>query len=127
MIKDHPHQNVYFNFFVGKNTHQKFEVDYWGLANKQALELLLSEDNKKIIYIGSATPISLENSKKILDINDRNRLVVTSNDNADYIIDNYRNWYGDNKEKRYKIPSNFKIYKDISIRGRKIISIYKKT
>ena len=47
MIKDHPHQNVYFNFFVGKNTHQKFEVDYWGLANKQALELLLSEDNKK--------------------------------------------------------------------------------
>ena len=127
MIKDHPHQNVYFNFFVGKNTHQKFEVDYWGLANKQALELLLSEDNKKIIYIGSATPISPENSKKILDISDRNRLVVTSNNNADYIIDNYRNWYGDIKEKRYKIPSNFKIYKDISIRGRKIISIYKKT
>ena len=127
MVKDHPHQNVYFNFFAGNNTHLKFEVDYWGLSNKQALEILLSEDNKKTILIGAAGPLSLENSKKIIDINDRNRLVITTNDKADYIVDNYRNWYGDNKEKRYKIPSNFKIYKEISRRGRKIISIYKKT
>ena len=127
MVKDHPHQNVYFNFFAGNNTHLKFEVDYWGLSNKQAFEILLSEDNKKTILIGAAGPLSLENSKKIIDINDRNRLVITTNDKADYIVDNYRNWYGDNKEKRYKIPSNFKIYKEISKRGRKIISIYKKT
>ena len=126
MIKDHPHQNVYFNFLAGKNTHEKFEVDYWGLANKQAFELLLSEEDKKTIHIGSAGPLSLENSKKIFDIEDRNRLIITSNDRADYIIDNYRNWYGEHKKDRYKIPNNFKIYKNITIRGRNIISIYKK-
>lgn len=35
MVKDHPHQNVYFNFFAGKNIETKFELDYWGLSNKQ--------------------------------------------------------------------------------------------
>ena len=45
---------------------------------------------------------------------------------ADYIIDNYRNWFGEYNKKRYKIPNNFKKYKDISRRGRIIISIYKK-
>ena len=126
MIIYHPHQNVYFNFLVGKNINEKFENDYWGLSNKQAFEYLLSNDNRNPILIGSATAISLENSKKILNYKDRQRLVIKPNNEADYIIDNYRNWYGEYKQKRYKIPSNFKKYKDITRSGRIIISIYKK-
>ena len=49
MIKDHPHQNVYFNFLAGKNIQTKFELDYWGLSNKQALEYILKNDSKNII------------------------------------------------------------------------------
>jgi hypothetical protein len=127
MIVYHPHQNVYFNFLAGKNIHKNFENDYWGLSNKQAFEFLLINERKNPIYIGSAGPISLENSKKILSSNDRDRLVVKPNNEADYIIDNYRNWFGEYNKKRYKLPDNFKIYKEISRRGRKIISIYKKT
>ena len=126
MFKYHPHQNVYFNFLVGKNVHEKFENDYWGLSNKQAFEFLLSNHTKDLILVGSAGPILLENSKKILNYEDRQRLVIKPNNEADYIIDNYRNWFGDYKKKRYKIPNNFKKYKDISRRGRIIISIYKK-
>ena len=123
----HPDQNVYFNLIPGKNVHKNFENDYWGLSNKQAFEFLLLNQKENSIFIGSAGPISLENSKKILNFEDRNRLVVKPNNEADYIIDNYRNWFGEYNKKRYKVPDNFKIYKEISRRGRKIISIYKKS
>ena len=127
MFGYHPHQNVYFNFLAGKKIHEKFENDYWGLSNKQALEFLLENVNKNIITVGSAGPISLENSMKILNYEDRQRFIIKPNNEADFIIDNYRNWFGDYKKKRYKIPNNFEKYKDISKKGRIIISIYKKT
>jgi hypothetical protein len=127
MLNYHPHQNIYFNYLVGKNSHEKFENDYWGLSNKQAFEFLLLNESNKTIFIGSAGPISLENSMMILNAEDRERIVVKPNSEADYIIDNYRNWFGEYNKKRYKIPNNFTKYKDISKSGRIVISIYKKT
>ena len=126
MIKDHPHQNVYFNFIFGKNIEKKFELDYWGLSNKQALEFILKNDSKPIIKIGAAGPISLENSKQILSPLDKNRITISENIKSDYIIDNYINWYGKYKKSRHEIPNNFKIYKEIFVSGKRIISIYKR-
>ena len=34
MFNNHPHQNVYFNLLAGKNFNEKFEMDYWGVSNK---------------------------------------------------------------------------------------------
>ena len=126
MIKDHPHQNVYFNFLAGKNIQTKFELDYWGLSNKQALEYILKNDSKNVIRIGSAGPISIENSKQILSSLEKNRISISKNLESDYIIDNYINWYGAYKKKRHEIPNNFKIYKEIFVSGKRIISIYKR-
>ena len=75
--------------------------------------------------IGSASTNILERSKQILKKSDRNRILPSENINADYIIDNYRNWDGVPK-KEYKIPMNFKIYKEIFVGKQKIISIYKR-
>ena len=126
MIKDHPHQNVYFNFVTGKNIETKFELDYWGLSNKQALEYILKNDGKSVIKIGSAGPISIENSKQILSSLEKKRILISKNSESDYIIDNYINWYGKYKKSEHKIPDNFKIYKEIFVSGGRIISIYKK-
>ena len=126
MINNHPYQNVYFNFLAGKKVQTKFELDYWGLSNKQALEYILENDSKNVIRIGSAGPISIENSKQILNPFDKNRILISENRNSDYIIDNYINWYGKYKKKRHEIPNNFKIYKEIFVSGKRIISIYKK-
>jgi hypothetical protein len=125
MIKNHPHQNVYFNFLAGKNVQANFELDYWGLSNKQALEYILKNESKNIIKVGSAGSISIENSKQILNSLDRNRILVSKNTDSDYIIDNYINWYG-YKKKRHEIPKNFKIEKEIIVSGIKIVSIYKR-
>ena len=126
MIKDHPHQNVYFNFLSGKNIETKFELDYWGLSNKQALEYILKNDSKTFIKIGSASPISLENSKQILSSLDKKRITISENAESDYIIDSYITTYGKYKKERHKIPKNFKIYKEIFVSDKRIISIYKK-
>ena len=126
MVKDHPYQNVYFNFLVGKNIQTKFELDYWGLSNKQALEYILKNDNKNVIRIGSAGPISIQNSIQILSTSEKIRILISENPKSDYIIDNYINWYGNYKKKKHEIPNNFKIYKNIIVSGQKIISIYKR-
>ena len=87
-----------------EHVEKNFELDYWGLSNKQALELILKNDQRDLIKIGSAGPISLDNSKKILSKNKRNRLLVSQNVDADYIINNYADWHGKYKKKRYIIP-----------------------
>ena len=67
-----------------------------------------------------------ENSKKILKANDRKRIIISENKKADYIINNNINWHGNIKKRRYKIPENFKLYKEIYVKDVKISSIYKK-
>lgn len=126
MYKFHPYQYAYFNLLAGKKAQNNFEVDYWGLSNKQAFEFILRNEKKSIINIGSAGPISLSNSLKILKIDERKRVIVTENINADFIIDNHINWHGKYKKQRYKIPKNFKLLKEILVDEIKIVSIYKK-
>ena len=125
MIKNHPHQNVYFNFLAGKNIEKKFELDYWGLSNKQAYEYILKNDSDDKILIGTASSNHLRNSKKILTIDERKRISISENNDAKYIIDNYRHWHGISK-KQFHISEDFKIYKEIFVGKQKIISIYKR-
>ena len=126
MLLSHPHQNVYFNLIAGKKIDKYFEMDYWGLSNKQAFEYILKNDNKEKIFIGSASSISLEHSKQILSEKNKSRIKISKNDNADYIIDNYINWNGKYKKSQYLIPNNFEIYKEIIVNNMRILSIYKK-
>ena len=40
IIKNHPHQYVYFNEIINKkNLNNKFDLDYWGLSYKENFEL----------------------------------------------------------------------------------------
>ena len=126
MYNSHPYQNVYFNILAGKKVHSNFEVDYWGLSNKQAFQYILNNENKKVISIGSGGPISLSNSLKILKKEERNRIKISENISADFIIDNHINWHGKYKKQRHKIPKNFEVFKEIFVEQIKIVSIYKK-
>jgi len=74
MVKLHPHQYLYFNNFIIKDSLSKFERDYWGLSNKQILNNLLTKTNEdKIFYafIGSMLPLSIQ----ILDNMDQSRFI----------------------------------------------------
>ena len=51
MIKNHPNQEVYFNFIFKKNYNKKYDMDYWGASYKVVLENILYKDKRdKIKY-----------------------------------------------------------------------------
>lgn len=51
MHSNHPLQNLYFNTFAGKEWVNSYEVDYWGLANRMALDKVLKSDNRENLLI----------------------------------------------------------------------------
>tara|TARA_Y100000590_G_scaffold168471_2_gene192701 strand:+ start:971 stop:2644 length:1674 start_codon:yes stop_codon:yes gene_type:complete len=127
MIKIHPHQYAYFNFLAGKNVEKNFEVDYWGVSNKQAIEhILLTDMNKYKIY--AASNMDLYSSKLIFSEYEKKKIeIVGKKSDADFIITNRRFWSGDTNASFAKIPDNFEIFKEIRTDRAIIVSIYKKS
>ena len=124
----HPHQNVYFNLFAGKNPEKNFEADYWGLSNKQAIEFILENENRNINKIYPASNMNLSVSTLIFSELQKNKIkIVDKQTEADFIISNGRFWDGNPNKDFTKIPDNFELYKEIYANRTKIVSIYKKT
>lgn len=119
----HPYQNTYFNAVAGKNWIENFDVDYWGLSNLQALQLILDADDSAYINVWSDSFTSLDRAFLILKYKDRERLIMSrENNNPLYIINNYRSLKG-NSEAAY--AENFNKFSAITVDGEKILSIYK--
>ncbi|MCJ7645779.1 hypothetical protein MUO65_02590 [bacterium] len=120
MTRYHPYQNVYFNRLAGRDMKEiknNFELDYWGLSYRKALEYILRNDPDKVIKVNLASfPGTI--IANILTSDDRNRLVYVKNpDEAKYFLSNYRGHKG---EYSYKNE-----YYSIKIRGTKIMVVYK--
>ncbi len=120
MIRYHPYQNVYFNILVGRDMSiikDNFEMDYWGLSYKQALEYILKHDADEYI------PVAVENYPGMLNTYflpplDRKRIkVVGKASEAKYFLSNYR-WHRE-------AYNNLKEFYSIKINGGKIMGIYK--
>jgi len=114
MVRAHPLQNVYFNALAGKNWKSKFDVDYWGLSNRMALEYILERDQARVVRVyppglGFVTPL-------ILKKDFRARFApIELIGNADYITD------------YFAIPdSQFELFHEIKVGNEVITSIYKR-
>jgi len=117
MIKNHPHQNVYFNILAGKDLRNNFELDYWGLSYRQALEYILKNDPRSDIKINAAN-FPGEFNIDILPSKDRVRLEYVENINdADYFLSEYRS-----HKQNYPYPNKFF---SINIDGAEIMVVYK--
>ena len=125
LIKFHPFQNVYFNYLSEKIANDKFEIDYWGLSNIQALSKLANDEIKTICNIGL---MNLNMSKKMLSQKERNLISIKGQDfeECNYIISN-KIFLSDPKyTRKYQIPDNFKKIDSIR-RGNIVVNeIYKK-
>lgn len=99
MIRNHPYQNVYFNIFFNRNmawVKENFELDYWGLSYRKALEYIVKTDKSTTIPLVVANNPG-DSNQLILNYSDRKRLQYWSiNDinKAKYFISNYR-WHPD--------------------------------
>ena len=89
MIKNHPHQNVYFNILAGSEISKNFDLDYWGLSYRQVLEFITRHDPSDTIYICAPVNYPGELNQRILNERDRRRIKFVSLDEAKYFITNY--------------------------------------
>jgi len=121
MIKAHPNSNVYFNALVGNEWYKKFDVDYWGLSNRAALEYIAQKDNSPVIRIKSASLFSnLPLNVRFLSTKFRQKFFVVDSDLlADYILDNFRGA----KTSDLTSTSNFEVIHTLSVGGEKYLEI----
>jgi hypothetical protein len=95
MCANHPFEDVYFNRLAGRDmleVKQRFELDYWGLSYRQALECLLARDARPQIRVLVANDPGRYNGT-IIPLADRRRLAfVEDQKDADYFVSNFR-WH----------------------------------
>jgi len=128
----HPNQQVYFNFFPGRDPMLKFEGDYWGLSHRQGLDYILKNDNNQKIKV--LCDYGTWNRHLLLK-NDKERLLLVptdvpfdqlNSDNGDYYITGFRNRQNNDyiKAKSYMAPYTGEVF-SIKIKEMKILGVYK--
>ncbi|MBA3672778.1 MAG: hypothetical protein H0W68_12255, partial [Gemmatimonadaceae bacterium] len=92
MLANHPLEHLYFNRLAGRDMaeiKQRFELDYWGLSYRQALEHIFATDPRPLVRVRVANYPGFLNST-MLSPADRRRLVyVHEGEPADYFVGNY--------------------------------------
>ena len=126
MYINHPYQNLYFNFILKKDYNKYFEVDYWGLTNKKALEIILNQNDEVAnIYMEGTSDLNL--SKRIIDKKVRDKInIVGEIKDADYIINHFYNWRNKDNWQKNEPPKAFKVLQEIKIGDISVNSIYKR-
>ena len=126
MYKNHPHQYVYFNILAGKNFNKYFEMDYFGISNKKALEYIAASE-KRDVKVFNLSTTDLELSKQMLNEEGKRKIQIVGDlNNADYITNNFRDWNGKTKPYRFKVPKNFLKVHEIIVDNVPINIVYKK-
>jgi hypothetical protein len=121
MIRNHPYEHVYFNRIGGRDLAQikrRFEMDYWGLSYRKALEQLMARDRGNPVAIYHENAGLLAVNGYILAPADQARIQPAGLDKAKYVITTFR-WARDG------YPS---LVEDFSIKvdGEKILCVYRK-
>jgi len=110
IVKYHPYQNVYFNFFFEKKANDLFEIDYWGLGNLEVLKHVLKYENKnKKVNIRTASFTPLNYSKFLLTKEEADRIISTGtvDEEQEYVFTNYNYERNPKFTKKYKINDEY--------------------
>ena len=128
LVNLHPFQYVYFNKIFEDKANNLFEIDYWGVANKQALkDIIVNNPDKEKIVIGVASFANLNLSKKMLSQDLKKRIIISGQefDNADFIFKNYYSEVDPKIDDKYSIPKNFEKYLSVKKGNILIYEFYK--
>lgn len=91
MVRTHPLQNVYFNLLAGDRPSARWEYDYWGMANRKALEYILRHDQSPTIPVTTDAVTPLYAAFSMMPPDERRRLIYHQDASpAKYLVTNYR-------------------------------------
>lgn len=133
MIRYHPLQNIYFNRFAG-DWNRKFEVDYWGLSNKKALEKILEDNSSDHLLawpgLGYQWPggwqLPFIQNLKILSPEQSSRIQIPETKHSSTFIITSQLGNEGNNTASYKNNFHYELYDEILIDGMPVLSIFKK-
>ncbi len=122
MIAAHPMQNVYFNRLAGHEWRRSYEVDYWGLGNRQAIEYLLAHDRDARFTIRPESSTAIDRATLILCPQDRHRVDIVERDApARYVLTNYRGVNFDVADRQ----DGRELFYELKVDGEPIVSVYR--
>jgi hypothetical protein len=126
IYSNHPYQYVFYNS-LAKNIFENFELDYWGVSNRDLLMNLdrIKYENEYKIYIYSVSPY--QNSLLLMNDNEKKKYkFVKKIENAKYIVSNH--YYQDSNPKiEYEyLNNNFNKLFEIKVNNSPINTIYEK-
>lgn len=92
MWRAHPYEHVFFNAFVGgvAGARLRWELDYWGLAGREALARIAALDPAPLIPVRLADPPSVANIEALPSADRRRLALVDSTDAARYLVGGHR-------------------------------------
>lgn len=129
LIVYHPYQYSYFNNFSSSVEKNLYERDTAHLSRAEALREILRDKKDKKINIGVASWSPFGDVFYMFDQSDLKDVKFTGTSSlseADYIYTNYMYEVNPNYNKKYEIPNNFKLFKQVKKKGSLIYSVYKK-
>lgn len=92
ILINHPYEYAYYNFLAGGNVEQRYELDYWDMSFKQALENIAEKDERTDIGITACdNPTKWGIDSQLLAIRGKLRCRLRSDvsfEEADYVIVN---------------------------------------
>jgi hypothetical protein len=89
MIRYHPYQYTYFNFLAGSKMSiikERFGLDTWGVSTLDGLKYIARTDSGQKINV---RVLDFYGGKMLLPLSDRQRLIITDSQPADYTITTY--------------------------------------
>jgi hypothetical protein len=124
MGRAHPLQNVYFNALAGSNLKAHYDLDYWGIANRMALEYVLRHDPGATIVVRADSETPLQNTIDMLTPAERQRLkVADGGEPARYVLNNY---YGFKEPDLSRYQGGYDLFYEIVVDGEVILSVFKR-
>jgi hypothetical protein len=123
MWRAHPYQNVYFNVFAGQDVRFRFELDYWGLSNREALGYILTREEEGVVDIRALSFTPLHYSVMMLRPEERARVnLIRESAGPHYLVNNYFGWkrHGDLS----RVDQGYVLVHQITVNGEVILSIY---
>lgn len=121
--KNHPNQQVFFNFFSKNYAMNNFDLDYWGLSNLHSIKFI-AENNSYPIRVATISFSSLNESILLLNKTSKSKIkLVYDLNEADFIITNYMRKIG----KNFKVDeSKYTKYFEVKVDDVPINTVYKK-
>lgn len=124
MIKNHPYQYNYFNMPIRKYAVNNFEINYYKLANTDAIKYIVEHDKRKNILIKSEYNEAILN---LLNKKDRDRIKIAPTIMQENYIDEKQYDYiiYSNTEEDESLKKNYKEIKEKRMDGIRLYTIYK--